>query len=99
MFSSKVEICVFLRQRMPIAIKFGLGIIYLMIEYSMIEEWCYLFDSIKQMNKYYQGYTIIQCYIYISRTHKNTILHIQGNTRYCQRNDRKEALVIILGNW
>jgi hypothetical protein len=31
----------------------------------------------------YQGHTIIQCYVYISRTLKNTILHIQDNTRHC----------------
>jgi hypothetical protein len=35
----------------------------------------------------------------VSRTHKNTILHLQGNTRHCRGNDRKEALVTILGNW
>jgi hypothetical protein len=35
----------------------------------------------------------------VSRTHGNTILHIQGNTRHCQGNDRKEALIIILGKW
>jgi hypothetical protein len=33
----------------------------------------------------------------LSRTHKNTIFHIQGNIRYHQGNDRKGALIIILG--
>jgi hypothetical protein len=32
-------------------------------------------------------------------THNNTMLHIQGYSHHCQRNDRKEALVTILGNW
>jgi hypothetical protein len=30
-----------------------------------------------------QGHTITQYYVYMSRTLKNTILHIQGNTRHC----------------
>jgi hypothetical protein len=31
-------------------------------------------------------------------THKNTILHLQGNTRHRWGNDREEALVTILGH-
>jgi hypothetical protein len=43
-----------------------------------------------------QGHTITQCYIYISMTVNNTILHIQGNIRHCRGNYRIEVLVIIL---
>jgi hypothetical protein len=46
----------------------------------------------------YQGHTIMQCYIYMSRTHKNIILHIRGNTHHHRGNDRNEALVIFLDN-
>jgi hypothetical protein len=35
----------------------------------------------------------------LSRTHMNTILYIQGNIHHRQGNDKKEALVTILGNW
>jgi hypothetical protein len=34
----------------------------------------------------------------VSKIYKNTILHLQGNTRHCWGNDREEALVTILGH-
>ena len=34
----------------------------------------------------------------LSRTHKNTIIYLQGNTHHCWGNDREEALVTILGH-